>query len=134
MIRYEDIIVQLDANIERALERQVTDETSRDRGGFVSADGLVGPGSVSSASALSYGYLLQESRFYHSQELLERILMVGEFGRRRRRPSGNYDLLSTNFDSSPDTGFVTKSLALPSRPPVCRTMRGRRRSPNLWAN
>ena len=111
MIRYENIIVQLDANIERALERQVTDETSRDRGGFVSADGLVGPGSVSSASALSYGYLLQESRFFHSQELLERILMVGEFGRRRRRPSGNYDLLSTNFDSSPDTGFVTKSLA-----------------------
>ena len=34
MIRYEDIIVQLDANIERALERQITDETSRDRGGF----------------------------------------------------------------------------------------------------
>ena len=111
MIRYEDIVVQLDANIERLLERQVTDKSSRDRGGFGSADGLVGPNSVSSASALSYGYLLQESRFYRDQELLERVLMVGDFGRRRRRPSGNFDLLSTNFDSSPDTGFVTTSLA-----------------------
>ena len=111
MVRYEDIVVQLDSNIERVLKRQATRENSRERGGFVSADGLVGPNSVSSASTLSYGYLVPESRFYHSQELLERILMVGDFGRRRRSSSGNYDLLSTNFDSSPDTGFITQSLA-----------------------
>jgi hypothetical protein len=111
MVNYEEAVRQLDAGIERTLARQVTDKGHRDCGGFVDGEGLVGPNSVSSASGLAYAYLLEESRYYHSEQLLQRILLVGDFGRRRRRPSGNYDLLSTNFDSSPDTGFITKSLA-----------------------
>lgn len=111
MIEYERVVRELDASIPRLLARQVIDVGHLDCGGFIDGDGLVGPNSVSSASTLAYAYLLEESAYYHSAELLERILSVGEFGRRRRRPSGNYDLLSTNFDSSPDTGFITKSLA-----------------------
>jgi len=111
MISYQDVIVELDNSIQRLLARQVIDPGAPNQGGFIDADGLVGPNSVSSASVLSYGYLLEESQFFHSDLLLERILAVGEFGRRRRRPSGNFDLLSTNFDSSPDTGFIIKSLA-----------------------
>ncbi len=111
MVEYARVISELDASVLRLLARQITDEKSADCGGFIDADGLVGPNSVSSASTLAYAYLLEESSHYHSPELLERILLVGDFGRRRRRPSGNYDLLSTNFDSSPDTGFITKALA-----------------------
>lgn len=111
MINYEDTVRQLDMGIDRTLARQIVDKGHRDCGGFVDGEGLVGPNSVSTASSLTYAYLLEESSYYHSEELLERILLVGDFGRRRRRPSGNYDLLSTNFDSSPDTGFITKSLA-----------------------
>ncbi len=111
MLEYKHVIRELDASVPRLLARQVVDGGSADCGGFIDADGLVGPNSVSSASTLAYAYLLEESVYYHSPELLERILLVGDFGRRRRRPSGNYDLLSTNFDSSPDTGFITKALA-----------------------
>lgn len=111
MVQYGRVIRELEANVPRLLARQMTDGRSADCGGFMDGDGLVGPNSVSSASMLAYAYLLRESSHYQSPELLERILMVGEFGRRRRRSSGNYDLLSTNFDSSPDTGFITKSLA-----------------------
>ncbi len=111
MISFEKTVRQLDMSIERTLTRQLTDKNHRDCGGFVDGEGLVGPNSVSSAASLIYAYLLKESSYYHSEQLLERILLIGDFGRRRRRPSGNYDLLSTNFDSSPDTGFITKSLA-----------------------
>jgi hypothetical protein len=111
MIHFEEVVRQLDTHIGRVLARQVMDKGHRDCGGFIDGEGLVGPNSVSSASSLTYAYLLEDSTYYHSGDLLERILLVGDFGRRRRRPSGNYDLLSTNFDSSPDTGFITKSLA-----------------------
>ena len=111
MIRYEDIISQLDHNIQRLLAKQITDPNSLNRGGFMDKDGLVGPNSVSSATMLCYGYLLEESRFFRNNQLLKSILEAGEFGRRTRRPSGNFDLLTTNFDSSPDTAFVVKSLA-----------------------
>ena len=127
------VIRELEANVPRLLARQMTDGRSADCGGFMDGDGAVlGPNSVSSASMLAYAYLLRESSHYQSPELLERILMVGEFGRRRRRSSGNYDLLSTNFDSSPDTGFITKSLA-----PAVKLARWQRRmglskSPNRW--
>ena len=111
MVEYGQVIRELEISLPRLLARQIVDERSTDCGGFMDGDGLVGPNSVSSASTLAYAYLLRESSHYQNPKLLERILMVGDFGRRRRRPSGNYDLLITNFDSSPDTGFITKSLA-----------------------
>ena len=53
-----------------------------------------------------YEYLLEESRLFRNIYLEER-----GFRRRNRRPTGNFDLLTTNFDSSPDRAFVVKSLA-----------------------
>ena len=111
MIRYEDIISQLDHNTQRLLAKQITDPNSLNRGGFMDKDSIVGPNSVSSATMLCYGHLLEESRFFRNNQLLKSILEFGEFGRHTRRPSGNFDLLTTNFDSSPDTAFVVKSLA-----------------------
>ncbi len=110
MIKHRDIISQLDHNIQRLLSRQIVDPRNPNMGGFIDKDDIAGSNSVSSASMLSCGYLLEESQFFHNQYLLKRILEVGEFGRRTRRPSGNFDLLITNFDSSPDTAFVIKSL------------------------
>ena len=112
MLRYEELIPPLDAQVEGLLTRQITQEGRLDCGGFVSPlDGLAGSAGVSAAAALGYAYLLPESRHYGSEELVERLCLAAAFGRRNRRPSGCFDLLSTNFDSAPDTGFSVQTLA-----------------------
>ena len=111
MIQYEDLLPALDQQVVAVLARQVVDRDDIYRGGFIDADRLVGSNSFSAVASLGYAYLLSGSAFYHSAELLERILMAAEFTRRHRQPSGCFDLLSTNFDSAPDAGFCLQAIA-----------------------
>lgn len=118
MLKYDQVLTELEFVVDRQLKRQVNDVTREDHGGFVDVDGLIGSNSVSAVSVLGYGYLLKGTKHYMDPKLLERILAATDYARRSRRPSGNFDLLSTNFDSAPDTAFVVKSLA-----PVVRLSR-----------
>ena len=54
-----------------------------------------------------YEYLLEESRFFRNNQLLESILKKGGLG----VVTGDLLVLTTNFDSSPDRAFFVKSLA-----------------------
>ena len=117
MIRYETLVQRLDEQIPSIFPRQVMDQSREDYGGFVS-DGVAAPNSVSMLSTLGYAYLLPESKFYQSEEILQRILAGTQFGRKMRRESGCFDLITTNFDSSPDTGFMVKAIA-----PIVRAAR-----------
>ena len=110
MLTYDALMARLDGQIAALLPRQVMDRGRPDCGGFVS-DGMAGASNVSSVTSLGYAYLLEGSRFYRSEEILERILMGAEFGRKARRASGRFDLITTNFDSSPDTAFLVKALS-----------------------
>ena len=111
MIAYAPLIGELDQQVEGVLARQVLDAESSYRGGFMDGDRLVGSQSISAVASLGYAYLLPESRRYRSEELLQRILLAAEFARRHRNPSGCFDLLTTNFDSAPDAGFVVQAIA-----------------------
>ena len=111
MIAYAPLVGELDQQVEGVLTRQVLDAESPYCGGFMDGDRLVGSQSISAVASLGYAYLLAESRHYRSEVLLERILLAAEFARRHRRPSGCFDLLITNFDSAPDTGFVVQAIA-----------------------
>ena len=111
MIAYAPLVGELDQQVEGVLKRQVLDAESPYRGGFMDGDRLVGSQSISAVASLGYAYLLPESRHYRSEELLQRILLAAEFVRRHRNPSGCFDLLTTNFDSAPDTGFVVQAIA-----------------------
>jgi hypothetical protein len=117
MIRYEDVIQRFDEQVPAIFPRQVMDTSREDYGGFVS-DGVAAPTSVSTLSTLGYAYLLPESKFYQSDEILARIIAGTQFGRKARRESGCFDLITTNFDSSPDTGFMVKAIA-----PIVRAAR-----------
>ena len=111
MIAYAPLVGELDQQVEGALTRQVLDSENPYCGGFMDGDRLVGSQSISAVASLGYAYLLSESRYYRSEELLQRILLAAEFARRHRNPSGCFDLLTTNFDSAPDTGFVVQAIA-----------------------
>ena len=111
MIAYAPLVGELDQQVEGVLTRQVLDAESPYCGGFMDGDRLVGSQSISAVASLGYAYLLPESRHYRSEVLLERILLAAEFARRHRNPSGCFDLLTTNFDSAPDTGFVVQAIA-----------------------
>ena len=111
MIAYAPLVGELDQQVEGVLTRQVLDAESPYCGGFMDGDRLVGSQSISAVASLGYAYLLDESRHYRNKELLQRILLAAEFARRHRKPSGCFDLLTTNFDSAPDTGFVVQAIA-----------------------
>ena len=111
MIAYAPLVGELDQQVEGVLTRQVLDRQDAYCGGFMDGDRLVGSQSISAVASVGYAYLLPESRHYRSEVLLERILLAAEFARRHRRPSGCFDLLTTNFDSAPDTGFVVQAIA-----------------------
>ncbi len=111
MIAYAPLVGALDQQVQGVMTRQVLDTKSPYCGGFIDGDRLVGSQSISSVASLGYAYLLAESRHYRSAQLLERVLLAAEFARRQRNPSGCFDLLSTNFDSAPDTGFVVQAIA-----------------------
>ena len=111
MLKYDQVLLELETAVGRQLNRQVIDLSRKECGGFIDGDGLVGSNSVSAISVIGYGYLLEGTRYYLDKNLLDRILKAADFARRSRRPSGNFDLLSTNFDSAPDTAFIVKSLA-----------------------
>ena len=111
MIGYKQLVGELDQQVEGVLTRQVLDAASPYCGGFMDGDRLVGSQSISAVASLGYACLLPESRHYRSEELLQRILLAAEFARRHRNPSGCFDLLTTNFDSAPDTGFVVQAIA-----------------------
>ena len=111
MIAYAPLVGELDQQVEGVLKRQVLDLESPYCGGFMDGDRLVGPQSISAVASLGYAYLLPESCHYRSEQVLQRILLAAAFARRHRNPSGCFDLLTTNFDSAPDAGFVVQAIA-----------------------
>ena len=117
MLKYESLLDKLNEQTEALLPRQVMDARRADYGGFVS-EGIAGASNVSAVTTLGYAYLLEGGRYYRSEAILTRILAGATFARNVRRESGCYDLVTTNFDSSPDTGFIVMALA-----PVVRAAR-----------
>ena len=105
------VIERHDTNVERLLKAQITDARSRWRGIFPDEYGLHNPGSGAGIiDAFLTAYLHPESRFYQDEALPERIKMAADFLSRVQTPDGNINLLITNFNSPPDTGFVVRAL------------------------
>ncbi|MDE3000123.1 MAG: hypothetical protein OXU79_13685 [Gemmatimonadota bacterium] len=110
MLTCDALLPLLDARVTTVMSTQVLDRSRADFGGFVS-QGVAGGTGVGQVVPLCYAYLMEGSVHYRSTELLERILLGAGFGRRVRRESGLFDLVETNFDSAPDTGFLVQLMS-----------------------
>lgn len=106
-------VVELhDSNLKATLVSQVTKKGSRWCGGIPDGYGL--HHCRSAAKLLRDGaaaYFHPESSYYGQANLLERMTLAADFLLRAQNDSGNIDLLVTNFNSPPDTGFVVHDVA-----------------------
>jgi hypothetical protein len=102
-----EIVQRHDGSVERLLKSQITDPTSRFAGTSEDSSGLHTAGAAGGAlTAFSTAFLQPASRFYRDALMLERSRLAAGFLERAQSADGNVDLLSTNFNSPPDTGFV----------------------------
>jgi hypothetical protein len=106
------IVRRHDEALANLLKRQVTDSGSRWRGGCPDAYELHHVGSAGALIAQGIAaYLHPQSKFHQSSEAAERIKLAAGFLDRSQNEQGNIDLLVTNFNSPPDTGFVVHQVA-----------------------
>jgi hypothetical protein len=101
-----------DNSVANLIERQNTDPASRWRGAVPDATGLHNPGSAS--GVLNRGtaaYLHPKSKFHKDAKLYERLKLAADHLKRVQTPDGNVELLTTNFNSPPDTAFVMLNVA-----------------------
>ncbi len=111
--RIEQAIVDRnDAAVRNFLANQITDPRSRWAGGVPDDYGLHNAGSAGGLiEVLSASFVTPQSKFHADPVLMERIRLAAAFLERSQSPEGNIDLLSTNFNSPPDTGFVVHNVA-----------------------
>ena len=105
------VVARNDAALERAMRAQVTEPGNPRLGGVaddyaMSHAGAAG-GLVEMAAA---SFVAAGSKYRGSAEVLDRIRLAAKFLERAQSPEGNIDLLSTNFNSPPDTGFVVHNV------------------------
>ncbi len=112
------IVKHHDAVVEAMLARQVTDPKSRGYGSLATGGAATSDSGIYSAGAAAAvvqqcvaAYLHPESKFHGDRLMVERIGLAIGFLNRAQHADGLIDLLETNFDSPPDTGFTVHNLA-----------------------
>lgn len=106
------VIKAHDERLKRMLEVQVADPASRWCGGIPDSCGIhychTAAAFLRDAAA---AYFHPQSAFHADKEVFARIGLAAGFLARCQNGEGHVDLFSTNFNSTPDTGFVVHSVA-----------------------
>jgi hypothetical protein len=111
-----DLVRRHDEAVDRLLRTQVTDAANPHRGGYPDEFGLYHAGSGAGVlESCMAAYLCPQSRHQGNNELVRRMRLAAAFLERVQLPDGNVNLLTTNFNSPPDTGFATHVVASAAR-------------------
>ncbi len=106
------MIANNDDSLERVQERYVKNPNSSQQGGVLDGYGMASPHAATSFLKTGICALISpESKYHADSGLLERLGSTAEFLLGLQHADGTIDLLSTNFHSTPDTGFIVKWLA-----------------------
>ncbi len=86
--------------------------TREDIGGIYNVrEGLVHPGHAAGALKTMVSlFVCRHSKFHGAGDIADRIKLLLDYLERVQRPDGTFDLLPSNFFSSPDTGFIMHNL------------------------
>jgi len=108
----EGALARNDAAVRTLLATQITDSASASRGSVPDQFGLHSAGSAGGvAETLIASFIHPRSAFHRDAALVDRLRLAAGFLERAQSPQGNIDLLTTNFNSPPDTGFVVHNVA-----------------------
>lgn len=105
------LVERNDDGLDRLMKAQVTDPASPYLGSLPDAYNLHNPGSASSILEAGPAALVHpDSRFYNDREVVARLCLAAGYLERSQSPEGNVFLLTTNYNSPPDTGFTSRTV------------------------
>ena len=105
------VVARNDASLENLLRVQVTGAPNPRVGGVPDEYGMFHAGSAGGLiETAAASFLAPHSKHRGEAEVLARIRLAAQFLERSQSAEGNIDLLSTNFNSPPDTGFVVHNV------------------------
>ncbi len=100
-----------DNSLDRQREYRVSDPKSPAYGGYVDGTEIPNPHStVGFIRTAGCALASPESRYYRSEAIAKEMEEALKYLLKIQHPDGTIDLLSTNFHSTPDTGFIVKWL------------------------
>ncbi len=106
------VVARNDAALDNLLSTQITDSRNARLGGVPDEYGMYHAGSAGGLiETAAASWIAPHSRHHGVPEVLERIRLASQFLERSQTAEGNINLLSTNFNSPPDTGFVVHNVA-----------------------
>ena len=102
----EALVRRTDEAVTTYLKSQNLDAKSRWYGGIPDGTEMYGAGPAGGFCGLATAaFCYPKSKHYRDRQVLDRIQLASKFMQRCQSPEGNIDLLITNFNSPPDTGF-----------------------------
>lgn len=110
---YQRMLKDSDERIVKALQRQILDERNSRYGGFADANGMVqAKNSIYETVYMAAGYCNPDSRYYHNETVLDRIMLGLKYVRSVQHENGLFDYVTCNFFSAPDTAFCVIKLIM----------------------
>jgi hypothetical protein len=109
----EQLLAENDLKVSSLLVRQVDDALHVNFGGIPDDFEIYHAGSAAHfVQSLTAAYVSPKSAYYHDPHLILRMQQSMNFLLKTQHDDGTIDLLTTNFHSTPDTGFVVEPLAI----------------------
>lgn len=108
---YQKMIQDTQDRVIKSLQIQVLDKNSHRYGGFLEESGIVqAKSSIYRVASMIAAYCNEDTIYYHSKKILQRILLGLDYIRGVQHESGLFDYVTCNFFSAPDTAFCIKKL------------------------
>jgi hypothetical protein len=106
------LVKRHDDAVDKMMQRQVTDPSHAGCGGSPDENGLFHAGTGSGLlDAFMAAWACPQSKHHHSATLVGRMKLAAGFMNKRQHADGTIDLLTTNFHSTPDLGFIIHGTA-----------------------
>lgn len=106
------LVERHDAGVARLLGMQITERGHAECGGYGDEFGLYMAGSGAGIlESFMAAWACEGSRYFHSAELEERMLLAARYVEGKQHGDGTIDLVVTNFHSTPDLGFTVHLVA-----------------------
>lgn len=136
---FKELVIELlklnDERIPKLLELQDRNQQSKHFGGVCDDWKIYTPGSTGGLiKILGISFSQPDSKYYLDEKLIEPLVLAAKYLLKVQHSDGTIDLLSTNFHSTPDTGFVVEPLCASYKLLSEIELRGKNLSLIFWKN